>query len=127
MDKVKFALIGTGNRGAGVYAPIIQVLKEDVKFVAVCDANEESVGRVGKQYGVPTYTDTEKMLEEVQPEACAIVVTPSNNHVPGLLCSEHGVSYVTETPLWRASRSLAGLLLCYPYHFHRRLSTTRAL
>ncbi len=99
MDKVKLALIGTGRRGSGTYAPIINLLKDDLEFIAVCDADAESVERVAAQYGIPAYTETEKMLEEARPEACAIVITPSNNHIPGLLCSEHGVSYVTETPI----------------------------
>ena len=35
----------------------------------------------------------------MKPDLCAIVITPSNNHIPGLLCSERGISYCTETPI----------------------------
>jgi len=97
--KLKIALIGTGNRGSGTYLPIIKILKDDVELVAVCDEHEDVVTERGEQYGVPAFTDTEKMLNAVKPDVCAIVITPSNNHIPGIICSEHGVSYVTETPI----------------------------
>jgi len=99
MDKLRIALIGTGNRGSNVYLPIIKILKDDVELVAVCDEREDVVKERGEQYGVQAFTDTDKMLNSVKPDVCAIVITPSNNHIPGLMCSERGVSYVTETPI----------------------------
>ena len=99
MDKLKIAHIGTGRRGAGTYLPLISKLTDDLELVAVCDPRQESVTEQGEKYSVPAYTNTEQMLETVKPDICAIVITPSNNHVPGLLCSERGVSYCTETPI----------------------------
>ena len=99
MDKLKIAHIGTGRRGAGTYLPLISKLTDDLELVAVCDPREESVTEQGEKYSVPAYTNTEQMLETVKPDLCAIVITPSNNHIPGLLCSERGVSYCTETPI----------------------------
>ena len=99
MDKLKIAHIGTGRRGSGTYLPIISKLTDDLELVAVCDQHVESVTEQGEKYNVPAYTDTEQMLERVKPDICAIVITPSNNHIPGLLCSERGVSYCTETPV----------------------------
>ncbi len=99
MDKLKIAHIGTGRRGAGTYLPIISKLTADLELVAVCDTREESATEQGEKYNVPAYTDTAQMLDTVKPDICAIVITPSNNHIPGLLCSERGVSYCTETPI----------------------------
>ena len=99
MDKLRIALIGTGRRGSGTYCPIISKLNQDLEFVAVCDQNEKSANETGEQYGVPAYIDITEMLEKANPDICAIVVTPSNNHIPGILCSEYGVSYCTETPI----------------------------
>ena len=99
MDKLKIAHIGTGNRGTGVYLPLIAKLKDDLELVAVCDVSEDSVEAQGAKYNVAAYTDTAEMLEKEKPDICSIVITPSNNHIPGLLCSEHGVSYCTETPI----------------------------
>lgn len=99
MDKLKIALIGTGNRGSGTYLPIIKTLKDDLELVAVCDEREDAVKERGEQYDIPAFTNTEKMLNTVKPDVCAIVITPSNNHIPGIMCSEHGVSYITETPI----------------------------
>ncbi len=99
MDKIKIAHIGTGNRGSNTYLPLIAKLKNDLELVAVCDTHEGRVKAQGEQYQVPAYTDTEQMLETEKPDICSIVITPSNNHIPGLLCSQHGVSYCTETPI----------------------------
>ncbi|MDE0089125.1 MAG: Gfo/Idh/MocA family oxidoreductase [Candidatus Poribacteria bacterium] len=99
MDKLKIAHIGTGNRGSNTYLPLIAKLKDDLELVAVCDVHEKRVAEQGEKYNVPAYTDTEQMLETEKPDFCSIVITPSNNHVPGLLCSQHGVSYCTETPI----------------------------
>lgn len=99
MDKLKIAHIGTGNRGTNTYLPLITKLKDDMELVAVCDTHEGRVNAQGEQYQVPAYTDTEQMLEKEKPDICSIVITPSNNHIPGLICSQHGVSYCTETPI----------------------------
>ena len=99
MDRLKIAHIGTGRRGAGTYLPLISKLTDDLELVAVCDPREENVTEQGEKYNVPAYTNTEQMLETAKPDICAIVITPSNNHIPGLLCSEHGISYCTETPI----------------------------
>ena len=99
MDRLRIAHIGTGRRGAGTYLPLISKLTNDVELVAVCDPREESVTEQGETYNVPAYTDTEQMLDDIKPDICSIVITPSNNHIPGLLCSERGISYCTETPI----------------------------
>ena len=99
MDKLRIAHIGTGRRGSGTYLPLISKLTDDLHLVAVCDPDEKSVTAQGQKYNVPAYTDTVQMLETVKPDICSIVITPSNNHIPGLLCSERGISYCTETPI----------------------------
>ena len=99
MATLKIAHIGTGNRGSKTYLPLISKLTDDLALVAVCDVHEGRVTEQGEKYQVPAYTDTEEMLEKAKPDICSIVITASNNHVPGLLCSQHGVSYCTETPI----------------------------
>ena len=99
MDKLKIAHIGTGNRGSNTYLPIITKLNHDLELVAVCDLDKGRVQEQAEKYNVPGYTDTEEMLTQIKPDICSIVITPSNNHIPGLLCSQYGVSYCTETPI----------------------------
>ena len=99
MDKLKIAHIGAGNRGSNTYLPLITKLKDDLELVAVCDIHEGRVTQQAEKYNVPAYTDTELMLQKEKPDICSIVITPSKNHIPGLLCSQYGVSYCTETPI----------------------------
>ncbi len=99
MDRVKIALVGVGNRGRNTYLPIIQILKRDLEFAAVCDVRAEAAEEAGRFAGVPAYTDLEKMVSETQPDVCAVVVNPSRTHEAGVPLAQMGVSYSTETPI----------------------------
>ena len=41
-EKLKVAIIGTGNRTRKVYTPLFNSLKDEMEIVAVCDPNKES-------------------------------------------------------------------------------------
>ena len=42
MDKIKVAIIGTGNRTRKVYTPLFKSLNNEIDIDAVCDPNKES-------------------------------------------------------------------------------------
>ena len=99
MEALKIGLVGVGRRGSGVYLPIISKMKDDLRLVAVCDIREETAEMWGKRYGVPCFTDVEEMIKKAKPDLLAIVITPKNNHIPALIATEYGVSYLVETPI----------------------------
>ena len=99
MDRLKIALVGAGRRGSGVYLPIISKMKDDLLLVGICDVRAEAAELWGTKYNVPHFTDTEEMIKQVKPDLLAIVITPRNNHIPALIATEYGVSYITETPI----------------------------
>lgn len=72
MEKIRTAVIGAGFWGRNH----IRVLSEipEVKLVAVCDINQESLRLVENKYKVKTYTDTIKMLENESIDAVNICV-----------------------------------------------------
>lgn len=96
---MKIGLVGVGRRGSGVYLPIISKMRDELRLVAVCDIREEAAEEQGRRYGVPHFTDVEEMIRRAKPDILAIVITPKNNHIPALIATEYGVSYLVETPI----------------------------
>ncbi len=99
MDKLKIALVGAGNRGSGVYLPIIAKMDDDVQLVAICDENKERAEQQANKYNVPYFTDVMDMVESTKPDVAAVVINPNRNHEAGIPLSQMGVSYCTETPI----------------------------
>ena len=80
--KMRLALIGLGNRGAGTWGRnVTRKYLEYVDFVGICDTNEGRLNTWKKYVGVecPVYLDFEKMMKEVKPEVL-IVCTPDYTH-----------------------------------------------
>ncbi len=98
MDKIGFAVIGTGLFGenhALVYSRL-----PDVKLAAVCDVNEERAQTVAKKYGAGAcYTDYEPLLEDPSIQAVSIA-TPDFAHSDiALAAARAGKHILCEKPL----------------------------
>lgn len=77
MDKVRIAFIGAGGHANSVHYPSLSEM-EDVEIAAICDLDEERLKQTADKYGVTQrFTDYEKMLEEVEPDAVYIVMPPA--------------------------------------------------
>ena len=75
MAPKRFAVIGTGGRGTGMFVnPLARDFPATAELVAVCDANPiraaYCVSKLAKS--VPAYTDFRKMMREVDPDGIAI-------------------------------------------------------
>ena len=55
MDKIKVAIIGTGNRTRKVYTPLFKSLNNEIEIVAVCDPNRESCAVYANLLGLKPY------------------------------------------------------------------------
>lgn len=82
---IKVAIIGAGNRGYEAYTPYIRK-KDDMEVVAVCDKDQERLGRIEEEIGLSReflFSSTDdffkKMDEEVFCDAI-IVATPDKDH-----------------------------------------------
>ena len=70
MKKMGTAVIGTGFWGknhARVYSEL-----ESTELMAICDVNRERARAVGKQFGVKSYTNSSRMLEDEDIEALSV-------------------------------------------------------
>lgn len=96
-QNVRFAILGCGAISR-VHLEGIQ-RTEEAELVAVCDVSEERAREVGAAYGVPYYTDYEKMLKQDNIEVINIC-TPSGMHPEQtLLAAQAGKHVMVEKPI----------------------------
>ncbi|MYM25904.1 Gfo/Idh/MocA family oxidoreductase [Duganella sp. FT135W] len=74
---IRLAVVGLGKMGLSHHAMINAHAR--VKVAAVCDATGYVLDVLNKYTGVPTYTDFDAMLREVELDAI-IIATPSSMH-----------------------------------------------
>jgi len=100
MEKLNVACIGIGGRGG---ANVNGVAGENI--VALCDVDEARAGSAfDKHPKAKKYADFRKMLDEMEKEIDAVVVsTPDHTHVhPGVMAMKMGKHLYCEKPLAHA-------------------------
>lgn len=99
--KVRVAVVGLGPIG-NLHARLHQ---EDalVELVGVCDRVPERAASGGARYGVPSFTDTEKMLASLRPDIVSIATGgfeySSDHYAPTMQALRHGCHVLCEKPL----------------------------
>src|SRR3954470_15252330 len=72
---------------------------DGIDLVGVCDTDADRVAAVGREYGVPWFTDHAELLERARPQVVHIC-TPHNEHVPVAIDSvDAGVAVLLEKPV----------------------------
>ena len=97
--QIRAAIIGTGSRATYMYAPILRELTDEGLVVSVWGRIEESVNRTAAVFGVPGYTDLQKLIDETGPAIGIVCVNYNANGQVALMAVEHGLSILTETPI----------------------------
>ena len=98
MSRLKYALIGHGRRGSA-HLSTAAALKDTFEVVAVCDAHQESAETGAARLSVKAYTDVRKLIDEVSPDVCDVVVPAPLHHIVSCYLSRCGISHNVETPL----------------------------
>lgn len=98
MTILNAAVIGPGGR-ARAHLPIIRLLSDKYRLVAVCDVNEDQAKAVAAETGANAYTDLEKMLDKEKLDVCLIATQAESHHVMAQVLSERKVNIITETPI----------------------------
>ncbi|HGJ64934.1 TPA: Gfo/Idh/MocA family oxidoreductase [bacterium] len=99
MDKLNVAVVGAGRRASGAWIPTIDLLKDQLNLVAVCNTGAPRGEEQANKYGVKWYSNVEKMLDEQKLDFVAVIVNPANAHIVSKAILERGISVVTETPI----------------------------
>ncbi len=97
-DKLKVAVIGLGKMGI-IHTALVNMIPES-RLAAVADINKQLATYV-RQAGLkaPFYSDVDKMLTEVKPDA-ALICTPAAANLPvAEQCLKYGLHVFAEKPL----------------------------
>jgi len=95
---LKTVVVGTGGRSRA-HLPIIRILSDKFKLVAVCDIDDEKAKAVASELGVNAYTDIELMLDKEKPDVCLIATQAEGHHVVAQALADKKINILTETPI----------------------------
>jgi predicted dehydrogenase len=96
---VRVALIGTSQRVYNLYYPILRALSTQVELVAVWSRSAESAQKAGAAFGLPHYTDLEKLARETAAQIGIVCVSYGANGEIGLAALQAGMHVLLETPI----------------------------
>lgn len=98
-EKVRVAVIGAGGMSNLVHLPSLHSFA-DVEIVALCDINPEALQTTAAKFGIPrTYTDFEKMLAEMTPDAVYAIGQPHIFYDIWMHCLYRGFNLYIEKPM----------------------------
>ena len=101
-------MVGLGKMGLSHYA--IFNAHPLVDLSAICDSSKYVLGVLGKYTGARTFSDFDRLLEEVELDA-VVIATPSSAHVEMVsACLERGLHVFCEKPLTLAPADTERLL-----------------
>lgn len=113
MEKRRFALIGTGNRGTTMWGKeLLAGWREHVDLVAIVDTNSLRAERARTMIGsnAPIYENIDAMLAEQQVDM-VIVCTPDYTHDDIVVRAlEAGIDVITEKPMTTAVDKIRRIL-----------------
>lgn len=98
-ERIRFIIVGNSKRSEYLYAPLLRMLTNDVELVGVWGRSEGKARLLGDKYCVPWFTDLEKAIESVQPDAAIVSVDYSANGEVGRKALDLGLPALLETPI----------------------------
>src|SRR5215213_5297164 len=98
-SRIRFAIIGTGKRSDYLYAPLLNILKEEVEFTGIWGRSEDKARELGEKYHVPWFTDLEQMRNELDLDAAVVSVSNPANGEVGRRVIDLGLHALLETPI----------------------------
>lgn len=96
---VKTVLIGCGSSGRQIAE---EISSSGAELVGFCDLNIDRADELGKKYGGKAFSDYREMFETLSPEAAFICTPPYCTDEIVASSVEHGISFMTETPVTRS-------------------------
>jgi predicted dehydrogenase len=94
---LRVAVIGVGSMGTN-HARVYSELNE-VKLVAVADANREQAERVARRLGVKAYENYKAMLDKQKPDLVSIAVPTSEHFSVARAAIRRGIHVLVEKPI----------------------------
>jgi len=100
MEPVKLGVVGLGAIATHTHLPILLKMKDKLRIVALCDTDEERLGKASAQFGINrVYKDYDEMLKKEMLD-CIDICTPPSTHKPLCLKAFNmNVNCIVEKPL----------------------------
>lgn len=98
----RYAIVGTGGRGIGMFLKPLEEEYSDVgKVVALCDANPKrlEVANSHLKEPVPAFTDFDEMLRSVDIDTVIVATKDSTHHEFIIKALQAGKDAITEKPM----------------------------
>lgn len=94
---INFGVIGVGGMGLGHCDSIAKA--KNSRLTAVCDIEPSVAEKVGRQFNVPFFQDTNKLIKSGLCDA-VVIATPHPSHVSiAIECMRSGLHVISEKPL----------------------------
>lgn len=98
MRQIDSAIIGCGISGQDLHAPSLKY-NNNTNLVAVCDFDEERADKLGREYDVLSYYDTESLFEAENLDSVHICTPPQTHADIAEECLRRDISVLIEKPL----------------------------
>lgn len=100
--KKRYAMVGTGHRGTGMWGKdVVADYSDYMEFVGLCDINKGRVETAKKMMGVncPTFTNFEEMMKTVKPDVLIVTTVDATHNEFIVKGMEMGADIITEKPM----------------------------
>lgn len=94
----KAVIVGCGKSGEKI-AAALELIKDKVEIIGVCDLNIARAEKVGGKSGAAAYSDYRKMFDELQPEIAFVAVPPYCTDEILDCAAENRINFMTESPV----------------------------
>jgi predicted dehydrogenase len=111
--KKRYAIVGTGVRGIGMWGrPIAERFADAAEFVGLCDVNPLRVEVAKRRIGVacPTFTNLDEMLDKAKPTHLMVTTVDAFHEDCIVRALKKGVNVITEKPMTIDEKQCAAVL-----------------
>ena len=98
----KYCIVGTGNRGIGMYGlALVEKYREVAEITGLCDNNSGRLNYARKKLGesIPVFTDFDEMLEKVECDTVIVCSKDCTHHEYIVKALRGGKDVITEKPM----------------------------
>jgi predicted dehydrogenase len=113
LARKRYALIGTGHRGTGMWGKdIFDRYANEIEFVGLCDKNAKRAEAGKKLIGAncPTFTDFDEMVAKARPELLMVTTVDSTHYEFITRALAKGIDVITEKPMVTEAKQAQAIL-----------------
>jgi predicted dehydrogenase len=101
-SKRRYAIVGTGDRGSGMWGrDLVRRYPDLLEFVGLCDINPKRSIAAREYIGVnaPTFTNIDEMFDKAKPDLLMVTTVDGFHHQYIIKGLDRGIDVMTEKPL----------------------------